>query len=1192
MSKWGSLTRLRSRQRRRRRQAAASTRSAPPVCADRFVGLEPLEPRLLLSASITGEVWDDLNGDSVQDGGEPGLDGVTIYLDLDDDGELDGGEPSTVTSGGGMYSVIDVVPDTYVVRQVVPAGYAQTFPVDPGGDLTQQQVLYNGVGGVDGLADPRGLTLSPDGKNVYVVGLTTDSLAVFTRDTSTGDLTYLEIHKDSVAGVDGLEYGINVVVSPDGEHVYSTGRYDHAVAIFDRNPSTGALTYLGLVRDGVGGVDGIGGAAGIDVSEDGNHVYVVGRVDEALAVFERNSTTGMLSYVEMHKEGVGTIDGLRGANGVTVSPDGAYVYAAGPLDSTMFVFSRNATTGALTHIQSLVDDTAGVDGLDYVYYLAVSPDSQHVYAASRDDDAIGVFSRHEGTGMLSFVEMEQDEVGGVTELDGATEVTVSPDGRSVYAAAYIDDSVVVFDRDASTGELTLRQQVKDGVDGVDGLNFIYTLAVSSDGEHVYTGATDDSALAVFDRDPVVPDHHVVTVGPNEIVQDIDFGNFAPHGEIHGVKWEDVNGNGVQDGGEQGLAGWTIFLDQNTNGQLDNGELSVVTNVNGNYSFVDLLSDTYTVAEIQQAGWEQVYPSPVPPASLTNPQYFPLHEYGTGHWYALAGQYSTWHAAEVAAEALGGTLATVTSAAEQQFIEDNFLVPGGYSQILWIGATDEASEGNWTWVTGEPFVYENWEVGEPNNSAGTEHYAAMNWHWSEGQGQPGTWNDVYANGNPLDGGVRALPYYALVEIHSSDNGSHTVNLQPGETVDEVDFGNIHLLGEIHGTKWHDLNGDGLEDPGEPGLADWTIYLDQNQNGQLDTQETSTATDSNGDYVFANVPLSAYTVAEVQQEGWQQSYPYAPDVAHSIVLGPGEILTDLDFGNLHSTGLIGETGQVDLTHVPQTIVLQRSYVNPVVFAQSPSFDGMNPTAVRVMDVQSDRFTMFLQEPSSGNGMHMAEQVSYVVLEAGAWTLPDGRLLEVGTADTDATVGRFVSDQWEPINFQTDFASSPVVLSQIQTVNDHYVELFNGVDLTGWQEVGTWVVENGIVRNEGDGVDGLLYEDILPDDTFIYEIRVRIQGGKRFRSPLDDNSNVYIGNEGSIHQFEIYGNHVTNVNQVGDDTYVHGQWYDLRFEADGVNLELYKDDVLTHTAIRTQTSYFRPRLQSGDPFSPGFIQPAFPR
>ncbi|AFZ20509.1 DVUA0089 family protein [Allocoleopsis franciscana] len=79
--------------------------------------------------------------------------------------------------------------------------------------------------------------------------------------------------------------------------------------------------------------------------------------------------------------------------------------------------------------------------------------------------------------------------------------------------------------------------------------------------------------------------------------------------------------------------------------------------------------------------------------------------------------------------------------------------------------------------------------------------------------------------------------------------------------------------IQGTKWNDLNGNGVQDTGEAGLAGWTIYLDQNNNGTLDTGETSTTTDANGNYSFTGLAAGTYTVAEVMQSGWQQTSPGA-------------------------------------------------------------------------------------------------------------------------------------------------------------------------------------------------------------------------------------------------------------------------------------------------------------------------------
>lgn len=78
-------------------------------------------------------------------------------------------------------------------------------------------------------------------------------------------------------------------------------------------------------------------------------------------------------------------------------------------------------------------------------------------------------------------------------------------------------------------------------------------------------------------------------------------------EIRGMKWNDIDGDGVKDSEELGLQGWTIYLDTNSNGQLDNGEISTITDAKGNYQFTNLRPGLYTVAEVQQTGWRQTFP---------------------------------------------------------------------------------------------------------------------------------------------------------------------------------------------------------------------------------------------------------------------------------------------------------------------------------------------------------------------------------------------------------------------------------------------------------------------------------------------------------------------------------------------------------------------------------------------------------
>ena len=85
----------------------------------------------------------------------------------------------------------------------------------------------------------------------------------------------------------------------------------------------------------------------------------------------------------------------------------------------------------------------------------------------------------------------------------------------------------------------------------------------------------------------------------------------------------------------------------------------------------------------------------------------------GHSYYRSTGSMTWTDARQACLNMGGHLVTVTTPEENNFIFN--LWPSG-----WIGLTDEVIEGQWRWVTGEPFSWSNWNWGEPNN-AGNEDY---------------------------------------------------------------------------------------------------------------------------------------------------------------------------------------------------------------------------------------------------------------------------------------------------------------------------------------------------------------------------------------------------------------------------------------------------------------------------------------
>ena len=79
--------------------------------------------------------------------------------------------------------------------------------------------------------------------------------------------------------------------------------------------------------------------------------------------------------------------------------------------------------------------------------------------------------------------------------------------------------------------------------------------------------------------------------------------------IQGMKFEDVDGDGIRDVGESRVEGWTIFLDTDDDNVLDADEMNTVTDINGYYEFTHLLPGTYRIREVQESGWTQTTPNP-------------------------------------------------------------------------------------------------------------------------------------------------------------------------------------------------------------------------------------------------------------------------------------------------------------------------------------------------------------------------------------------------------------------------------------------------------------------------------------------------------------------------------------------------------------------------------------------------------
>ena len=160
-----------------------------------------------------------------------------------------------------------------------------------------------------------GVAVSPDGKSVYATlggrPANPGGVARLIRNTTTGAISQPagitgcvnETGFDTCADGHGLRGSSKVAVSPDGKSLYVASLVSDAVARLNRNTTTGAITQpagtAGCVsQTGTGPcVNGraLDFAKSVAVSPDGNTVYVASFVSDAVARFDRNTTTGAIA---------------------------------------------------------------------------------------------------------------------------------------------------------------------------------------------------------------------------------------------------------------------------------------------------------------------------------------------------------------------------------------------------------------------------------------------------------------------------------------------------------------------------------------------------------------------------------------------------------------------------------------------------------------------------------------------------------------------------------------------------------------------------------------------------------------------------------------------------------------------------------------------------------------------------------
>ncbi|MGB3209626.1 MAG: PKD domain-containing protein [Desulforhopalus sp.] len=136
--------------------------------------------------------------------------------------------------------------------------------------------------------------------------------------------------------------------------------------------------------------------------------------------------------------------------------------------------------------------------------------------------------------------------------------------------------------------------------------------------------------------------------------------------------------------------------------------------------------------------------------------------------------------------------------------------------------------------------------------------------------------------------------------------------------------------------------------------------------------------------------------------------------------------IDFNSASpAESLTFEVGEVSINHEWVRVLFDKTFNQPVVIAGPPTYNDNGQVTVRIRNIDQEGFEIRLQEWDYQDGAHIQETLSYVVIEEGTYTLPNGSKLEAGNF-TGSTA-------FKQVSLQQAYSAAPVILAQVTTDNE---------------------------------------------------------------------------------------------------------------------------------------------------------------
>jgi 6-phosphogluconolactonase len=292
---------------------------------------------------------------------------------------------------------------------------------------------------------------TPNGQGIYL----------FSLDLSTGTLTQIKV----AAAIPSPSW---IAIHPNGNYLYAVneisnfnGTTSGSVSALRINRTTGDLTFLNVVSSQGGG------PAHLSVDPLGQFVFVANYGGGSFAVLpiQLNGSLGNATDVRLDVGSVGptkatnappgsfAISGHDAPHGhmIQADPAGTFVFAADLGQDRIYSWTLNRATGKLiANVPPFVSVPPG----DGPRHFAFHPNGRSFYSLQEEASTLLLFDYNAALGSLTPHQMLSTLPPEFAGTNFTSEVRVSQDGRFVYAANRLHDSIGIFRVNNATGELT------------------------------------------------------------------------------------------------------------------------------------------------------------------------------------------------------------------------------------------------------------------------------------------------------------------------------------------------------------------------------------------------------------------------------------------------------------------------------------------------------------------------------------------------------------------------------------------------------------------------------------------------------------------------------------------------------------------------------------------------------------------